>query len=57
MRYLITAAPDPNRPATEPAFDEALFVAHMKFNEEMHKAGVLVASLEGASFHRKESRR
>src|SRR5262245_12597322 len=46
MRFIITAqsssttqAPDPNAP-----FDEKLFTAYMKFNEEMHKAGVLVAS-------------
>ena len=46
MRFIITAqpgrdskGPDPNAP-----FDEALFIAYMRFNEEMHKAGVLVAS-------------
>lgn len=25
-------------------FDEAMFIAYMKFNEEMHQAGILVAS-------------
>ena len=46
MRFLITARPSENsqRPGPEAPFDEALFTAHMKFNEEMHKAGVLVAS-------------
>ena len=47
MRFIITARPGPDSP--EPPdpngpFDEALFSAYMKFNEEMHKAGVLVAS-------------
>jgi hypothetical protein len=46
MRFIITAKPgedgtppDPNAP-----FDEALFSAYMRFNEEMHRAGVLVAA-------------
>ena len=47
MRFIITARsgpdtpepPDPNEP-----FDEELFSAYMRFNVEMHKAGVLVAS-------------
>ena len=46
MRFIITAQsgknsvpPDPNAP-----FDEELFSAYMRFNEEMHKAGVLVAA-------------
>ena len=49
MRFIITAWPGPDTP--EPPdpngpFDEALFSAYMAFNEEMHKAGVLVASEE-----------
>jgi hypothetical protein len=46
MRFLIipTLTPNAGTPAAEPAFDEASFAAYMKFNEEMHKAGVLVAS-------------
>lgn len=46
MRFIITAQSDPARPASEaPAgVDEALLTAYMKFNEEMHRAGVLVAS-------------
>lgn len=48
MRFLIIPTPapaegDPPAPTEQP-FDEALFTAYMKFNEEMHKAGVLVAS-------------
>jgi hypothetical protein len=46
MRFIITAQSgktaqpsDPNAP-----FDEELFTAYMRFNEEMHRAGVLVAS-------------
>ena len=47
MRFIITARPGPDSP--EPPdpngpFDEALFSAYMKFNEEMHKAGILVAA-------------
>jgi hypothetical protein len=46
MRFIITARPgtDEAKTSNEPSFDEALFTAYMKFNEEMHKAGVLVAS-------------
>ena len=46
MRFLITAAADPNaaRPEGDAPFDEGLMVRYMKFNEEMHKAGILVAS-------------
>ena len=46
MRFIITAQlgkdstpPDPNAP-----FDEELFSTYMSFNEELHRAGVLVAS-------------
>ena len=44
MRFLITAAPDPNTPKTDELPDNDTFVAAMRFNEEMHKAGVLVAA-------------
>jgi hypothetical protein len=46
MRFIITAAADPNRSTSEaaPPPDEKLIAAYMMFNEEMHKAGVLVAS-------------
>jgi len=46
MRFIITAqaGPGDSAPATAPAFDAELFKAYMRFNEEMHQAGVLVAS-------------
>src|SRR5262245_12641428 len=47
MRFIITTRPGENggTPAAPDApFDEALFTAYMNFNEEMHKAGVLVAA-------------
>jgi hypothetical protein len=46
MRFIITAQPGPDSqpPAPDSPFDEALFTAYMRFNEELHKAGVLVAS-------------
>lgn len=46
MKFLITAAPDPEakKTASDAPFDEQLFAAYMKFNEDMQKAGVLVAS-------------
>ena len=46
MRFIITAqaSPDIDPNAAPPAFDVELFKAYMRFNEEMHQAGVLVAS-------------
>jgi hypothetical protein len=50
MRFIITAGPGDtkvqNQSAIGPdgAFDDKLFAAYMKFNEDMHQAGVLVAS-------------
>ena len=46
MRFIITAHPGPDTAAAdpEPPFDEKLFTAYMEFNEQMHRAGVLVAS-------------
>lgn len=46
MRFIITARADPDTAASAgaPAFDAELFKAYMRFNEEMHQAGVLVAS-------------
>jgi hypothetical protein len=45
MRFLITAAPDPKAPpaSNQPPSDDT-FVAYMRFNEELHRAGVLIAS-------------
>ena len=47
MRFIITAQASDDGAATEHGSggpDEAMLTAYMKFNEEMHKAGVLVAS-------------
>lgn len=46
MRFIITAQSGNESRNTEPAsnFDADLFKAYMRFNEEMHQAGVLVAS-------------
>lgn len=46
MRFIITAQASADQQTTEhpPEFDAELFKAYMRFNEEMHKAGVLVAS-------------
>jgi len=46
MRFIITAqaGADETKAGAEASFDEKLFIAYMAFNEEMHKAGVLVAS-------------
>ena len=46
MRFMLTTAPDPNRPKPEAEvpIDNGVIAAHMRFNEEMHKAGVLVAA-------------
>ena len=47
MRFIITAKPGTNSQAPDPnaaPMDEELFSAYMRFNEEMQKAGVLVAA-------------
>jgi hypothetical protein len=44
MRFIITARRDDTAPRADAAFDEKIFAAYMKFNEEMQVAGVLVAS-------------
>ena len=46
MRFIITAqaGTDEAKAGNEPTFNEDLFISYMKFNEEMHKAGILVAS-------------
>ena len=46
MRFIITAQASADSPAPDHdgGLDEALLTAYMKFNEEMHQAGVLVAS-------------
>jgi hypothetical protein len=46
MRFIITAQPgkDSKQPNQDAPFDEKLFTAYMRFNEEMYEAGVLVAA-------------
>ncbi len=46
MRFIITAQASADAKTTEQPsdFDAELFKAYMRFNEEMHRAGVLVAS-------------
>ena len=46
MRFIITARPGQDSTPADPnaSFDEKLFSDYMRFNEEMHKAGVLVAA-------------
>ena len=45
MRFIITSTTDGDAPkAEEEAFDPAIFKAYMKFNEDLHNAGVLIAS-------------
>jgi hypothetical protein len=45
MRFIITAQAAADSTANDKTdFDEELFKAYMRFNEEMHQAGVLVAS-------------
>ena len=46
MRFIITAqaASDKSDPEAGGGLDVALLTAYMRFNEEMHQAGVLVAS-------------
>jgi hypothetical protein len=46
MRFIITAQPSADKKTTDPQpdFDPELFKAYMRFNEEMHQAGILVAS-------------
>lgn len=46
MRFIITAQSSAKKAMTEQRsdFDAELFKAYMRFNEEMHRAGVLVAS-------------
>jgi hypothetical protein len=46
MRFIITAQASADKKATEQRsdFDAELFKAYMRFNEEMHQAGILVAS-------------
>ncbi|MCL1635489.1 YciI family protein [Luteimonas sp. SX5] len=46
MRFIITAQSNAEKTTVDqqPEFDAELFKAYMRFNEEMHRAGVLIAS-------------
>src|SRR5690349_11217100 len=46
MRFIMTATPDPNRAPspTDAPISEEIIAAAMRYNEEMHKAGILIAS-------------
>lgn len=44
MRFIIMAGTGEGEPQAEPVIDDTLFARYMKFNEELMKAGVLVAS-------------
>ena len=46
MRFMITAAADPNKAKTDgdAPFDNNVLAAYMKYNEDMHRAGILIAS-------------
>jgi hypothetical protein len=46
MKFIITSQRDDanSGPASDAAFDEKVFTAFMKYNEDLHRAGVLVAS-------------
>ena len=48
MRFMITAAPDPEKAPSNTFPDEKTMAAYMAFNERLFKAGVLVVS-EGLS--------
>ena len=60
MRFIITSGPDDSQASRQPvaadgSFDLELFAKYMKFNEDLHKAGVLVAS-EGINPGRQSAR-
>ena len=46
MRFIMTTRPDDSKPQTKSAapMSDELFMAYMKFNEELHRAGVLLAA-------------
>ena len=46
MRFIITTRRDETKTTKDDDLDPAVFTAYMKFNEELHTAGVLVASEE-----------
>jgi hypothetical protein len=44
MRFIITSTTDENAAGADAAMTDELFKAYMKYNEDLHRAGVLVAS-------------
>ena len=44
MRFIITASRGDTKAEADAPFDEKMFADYMRFNEALHKAGVLVAS-------------
>jgi hypothetical protein len=44
MRFIITSRRDETKAPDDEDLDPGVFTAYMKFNEELHAAGVLVAS-------------
>ncbi|HZF29819.1 MAG TPA: YciI family protein [Gammaproteobacteria bacterium] len=44
MRFIITSTTDENGANDEAPMTDELFKAYMKYNEDLHRAGVLVAS-------------
>ena len=44
MRFMIIPRPGPGAAKTDGTFDEKVFTAYMKFNEDLTKAGVLITS-------------
>jgi hypothetical protein len=44
MRFIVITSPDPNAPKSHVAPSDDVIAAYMKFNEDMHKAGVLVTT-------------
>jgi hypothetical protein len=44
MRFIITTRPDAPKPKSDAPPSDELFAAYMKFNEDLHQAGVLVAA-------------
>jgi hypothetical protein len=44
MRFIITSHPDDSKPKSDAPMSDELFQAYMRFNEDLQRAGVLVAS-------------
>ena len=44
MRFIITSTTGPGAPGADQAFSEQQFADYMRYNEELHAAGVLIAA-------------